>query len=359
MINWQQELSKDTKVKVVGCDMDGIARGKIMSVEKFLKIQSSGFGFCDVVFGWDCQDKVYTTQTNTSFVDILALPDLSTYRRLPWESNIPFFLLDFYDPASKSLLSFAPRSLLKSVSAQLHNKHALTAMCGMEYEWYNFKEDPESIQASKGVGLKPLTPGMFGYSITRPLLYQSFFEQIYDHCRAFGIPIEGIHTETGPGVYEVALEYADALTLADRSHLFKTCVKQIASLHGITSCFMAKPHPNLPGCSGHIHFSLRSKEGKNAFEQTKDGVPCETMKKCLAGILKGLPSIMAIFGPTINSYKRLVENYWAPVTVSYGFENRTTALRIIAPPTCEPSATRIEVRVPGADGNFYGCLHAS
>jgi glutamine synthetase len=114
---------------------------------------------------------------------------------------------------------------------------------------------------------------------------------------------------------------------------------------------MAKPHANLPGCSGHLHMSICDLNGNNQFSNTKDGVVGNIMTHFLAGILKGLPSIMAILAPTINSYKRLVENFWAPVNVSYGFENRTTAIRIIAPPTCDPKATRIEIRVPGADVN--------
>lgn len=138
--------------------------------------------------------------------------------------------------------------------------------------------------------------------------------------------------------------------MADRSHLFKTAVKQIGVIHGITPCFMAKPYANLPGCSGHIHVSLKGPDGLNAFRHTANGIPCKTLSQSLAGLLSALPSLMAVFAPTINSYKRLVENYWAPVTVSWGFETRTTAIRVIAPPTCEPGATRIEVRVPGADG---------
>jgi glutamine synthetase len=195
---------------------------------------------------------------------------------------------------------------------------------------------------------------MFGYSITRPNLNQEYFSEIFDSCSKFKIPIEGLHTETGPGVFEAALEYTDILEMADRSHLFKTSVKQLAQKHGITACFMAKPHSNLPGCSGHIHFSLKNlKTGRNEFDQTTEGQLCNSMKLAVAGLLSTLPSMMAIYAPTINSYKRLVENYWAPVTVSYGFENRTASLRIICPPFCEPEATRIEIRVPGADGKLF------
>jgi glutamine synthetase len=194
---------------------------------------------------------------------------------------------------------------------------------------------------------------MFGYSLTRPLLNQAYFDHIFDATRKFDVQVEGLHTETGPGVYEAALAYTDALSMADRSHLFKTSVKQIASLHGLTACFMAKPYPHLPGCSGHIHVSLKGIDGLNAFRDTDNKTQMgPVMAHALAGLLEALPSMMAILAPNINSYKRLVENYWAPITVSYGFENRIAAIRIISPPICDPSATRLEIRVPGADVRF-------
>jgi glutamine synthetase len=338
----------DDRVKIAGADTDGIARGKIISKQKFLKIIKDGMGFCDVIFGWDCMDKLYTFETSTDFSDITAVPDLTSFRRIPWENGMPFFLLDFY--RNKKRIEFAPRSLLKTMVEKCQ-KNDLKGMAGIEFEWYNFKENSETLHGKKGVDLEPLTHGMFGYSITRTGLNQDYFTQIYENCKNFGIPIEGIHTETGPGVYEVALEYTNVLEMADRGHLFKTVVKSIAQNHGITACFMAKPHGNLPGCSGHMHFSLQ-KDGGNIFASTVEGKLNPEMQLAVAGLLYSLPSMMAIYAPTINSYKRLVENYWAPVTVSYGFENRLSSLRIICPPYCEPEATRIEVRVPGADGIF-------
>ncbi|KAJ3071680.1 hypothetical protein HK102_006390 [Quaeritorhiza haematococci] len=210
---------------------------------------------------------------------------------------------------------------------------------------------------------------MFGYSLLRPTLNQTLFYSIYDQCKDYNIPLEGFHTESGPGVFEAAIEYSDALTLADRAHLFKTAVKQISLKHGAIASFMAKPWEGLPGCSGHIHVSLKDLvSGKNAFapedagsEGKKDSLDniSVLMKQFIAGVIAGLPSIMCILAPTINSYKRLVENYWAPVNVTYGFENRTTALRIISPPSAPPSATRLEMRVSGADINPYLALAAT
>ena len=140
-------------------------------------------------------------------------------------------------------------------------------------------------------------------------------------------------------------------------------VKSVASKFGITPCFMAKPRQNLPGNSGHMHVSLIDpKTGNNLFARSEEdpNPPYPDLKGLsdlgrhfLAGLLEGLPDVMPIVAPTINSYKRLVENFWAPVTVSWGLEHRAASIRLIAPPTSSPKATRFEFRVPGADTNPY------
>lgn len=130
---------------------------------------------------------------------------------------------------------------------------------------------------------------------------------------------------------------------------------------------MAKPREGLPGNSGHMHISIVSESGKNLFyrgeEDPNPPYPelaniSDMGRHFLAGLLTGLPDIMPLFAPTINSYKRLVENFWAPVTVSWGLEHRAASIRLIAPPTSSPKATRFEVRVPGADANPHFALAA-
>jgi len=130
---------------------------------------------------------------------------------------------------------------------------------------------------------------------------------------------------------------------------------------------MAKPREGLPGNSGHMHVSIVDKSGKNLFYRgSKDANPeypdlahlSDMGRHFLAGLLDGLPDIMPIVAPTVNSYKRLVENFWAPVTVSWGLEHRAASIRLIAPPTSSPKATRFEIRVPGADANPFYVLAA-
>jgi len=155
--------------------------------------------------------------------------------------------------------------------------------------------------------------------------------------------------------------------MADRASLFKYAVKALGSTHGITPCFMAKPVEGLPGNSGHMHMSLASASGENLFARSEknpnptfaDLAYISEIGECfLAGILDALPSIMPILAPTINSYKRLVENFWAPVTVSWGLEHRSASIRIISPPTASPKATRFEIRTCGADTNPHYVLAA-
>jgi glutamine synthetase len=130
---------------------------------------------------------------------------------------------------------------------------------------------------------------------------------------------------------------------------------------------MAKPRQGLPGNSGHMHVSIVDKDGKNLFFREKKDTEAEwddianlsdMGRHFLAGLLEGLPDIMPLVAPTVNSYKRLVENFWAPVTVSWGLEHRAASIRLIAPPTAKPGATRFEVRVPGADANPFYVLSA-
>lgn len=210
--------------------------------------------------------------------------------------------------------------------------------------------------------LPSLTEGMFGYSLTRPIHNQDYYYGIFDACQKFGCGIEGWHTESGPGVFEAALEYGEIRAMADKAALFKLVVKSIGSKFGITPCFMAKPRQGLPGNSGHMHVSLVDKDGNNLFaRETPDDNArypdlkdlSDTGRHFLAGLLEGLPDTMPIVAPTVNSYKRLVENFWAPVTVSWGLEHRAASIRLIAPPTSSPKATRFEVRVPGADANPF------
>lgn len=349
------EASPCQRVKVAVTDLDGILRGKFMHKEKFLSAAHSGFGFCNVVFGWDsgdtCYDRVDYTGWHTGYPDALARIDLSTYRKIPWDEETPFFLADFPDSQSP-----CPRQLLKRILAQAASE-GFRPRIGMEFEWFNFKETPDSLARKQYRDPETLSPGMFGYSILRSSLNQPFFTSIQEQLRLFDVPIEGLHTETGPGVYEAAILNSEALEAADRAVLFKTGVKEIAYRFGILPSFMAKWNAKLPGCSGHTHQSLWDlSESRNLFHEEEDPWRMSPLfKSYVAGQLHCLPEILPFFAPTVNSYKRLVDGYWAPTKPSWGLDNRTVACRVIPG---SAKSTRLESRVPGSDVNPYLAIAA-
>ena len=343
------------KVKLAITDIDGILRGKVIHRDKFLSIVESGFGFCNVVFGWDSSDVCYDNATytgwHTGYPDALAKIDFSTFRRVPWDSNIPFFLADF-EKENHEPLEICPRQLLKKIRNQAAQQ-GYTAFFSQEFEWFNFEAT-----GSHPASPKPISPGMFGYSLLRPSQHRAFYNDLFDLLGKFRIPLEGLHTETGPGVYEAAILYDEILEAADRAVLFKTAVKEIGHLHGITASFMAKWNQDLPGCGGHLHQSLWDAEKKkNLFHDPKDknGISA-LLKSYTAGILHCLPHVLPLYAPTVNSYKRLVEGAWAPTTPTWAIDNRTTALRLL---TGGPKSTRLEHRVVGSDVNPYLAMAAS
>ncbi|KAI1959060.1 hypothetical protein LOZ58_004768 [Ophidiomyces ophidiicola] len=377
-------LAGDTQVKLAGIDADGILRGKLVSKKKFLSIARNGFGFCSVIFGWDMHDQTYFRELGISnkengYRDMLAIPDLKSFRRIPWEDNVPFFLVDFLNPDTHAPISACPRGLIKTTCAAME-KQGYKAMAGAEYEFYQFRVPSSEDSAERNssgtarflksntvADLPPLTEGMFGYSLTRPVHNQEYYYRIFNSCQEFHCDIESWHTESGPGVFEAALEFGEIKEIADRAGLFKYVVKALGSKYGITPVFMAKPVHGLPGNSGHMHVSLVNSEGENLFyRKERDPSPpypdveylSDLGRHFLAGVLVGLPDIMPLLAPTINSYKRLVENFWAPVTVSWGLEHRAASVRLITPPTCTPKSSRLEIRVPGADINAHYVLAA-
>ena len=344
------------KVKLAIADIDGVLRGKYISKQKFMSVIDGELGFCDVVFGWDMADVCYDNTTFTGwhsgYPDAKAKLDLTTFRKIPWENDVPFFLGEFIENAAE----VCPRTLLKRIIQDAENQ-GFKPFFSQEFEWFNFEETPASIHQKGFQNLTPLTPGMFGYSVLRSSLRNDFMINLFEQLTKFDIPIEGLHTETGPGVYEAAIAYSDILEAADRAILFKTSVREIANNQGIMATFMAKINENLPGCSGHVHQSLWDGDIKNNlfYDEKSPNKISKLMESYMAGQLHCLPYILPMIAPTINSYKRLVEGAWAPTTLTWGIDNRTVALRAL--PLGKKSC-RLETRVVGSDTNPYLALAA-
>jgi glutamine synthetase len=351
-----EALRKSTigKVKVAVSDIDGILRGKYIHRDKFFSAVDNGFGFCDVVFGWDSQDHCYDNAKLTGwqhgFPDAIARLDLNTYRTVPWDNNVPFFLGNFVTGEGKPH-PLCPRQLLKRVLKRAE-KMGYLAMVGSEFEFFNFAETPQSWAEKKGVGPTTITPGMFGYSLLRANANREYINALFDDLALFNVPIEGLHTETGPGVYEVAILFSEALEAADRAILFKTAAKEIGSRYGIMPSFMAKWSAQYPGCSGHLHQSLNDGSKKNVFHDARGrhGGMSRLFESYLAGQVGALMEMAPMYWPTINSYKRLVDGFWAPVKPTWAVDNRTASFRVIVG---SAKSTRLETRCPGADMNPY------
>lgn len=342
------------KIKIAITDVDGVMRGKYVSLNKFESLIQGTGGFCDCVFGWDVNDVLYDnakfTGWHTAFPDALYRIDANTERLIP-DEKVPLFLADFVSGDGKSPHTICPRNILKRVIA-MADKMGFGANLAFEYEFFLFNETPHSVREKNYQNLTPLTPGMFGYSVIRNSTQSELFTELMDYFSAMNVEIECLHCETGPGVIEVALKYGEALSSCDKANIFKTFSKVFMQKRNIMATFMAKWNLDLPGLGGHMHQSLFDKKtGKNIFYDADENYNMSPlMQKYVAGQIKYLKSFLCLCAPTVNSYTRLVKGFWAPTAATWGVENRTTALRVI--PAGE-KGQRLEFRVAGADANPY------
>lgn len=348
----------DKNIKLAITDIDGILRGKYINKDKYKSVLKNGLGFCDVVFGWDSQDVLYEHDSYTgwakAFPDAVVTLDATTLRNLPTENNKSQLILgDFYGDSAEVV---CPRSLLRRVLEQADHM-GYTALVAAEFEFFMFNETPHSIREKQYKNLTTMTPDMFGYSILRNSTHAEFYHDLLNMCAEMDIEIEGLHTETGPGVLESALTYDTALRMADKAVLFKTFTKVLAQQQNMMACFMAKWSAEYPGQSGHLHISLQDKHKQSVFYDTdKPDTISDTMRYFIGGQQKLMPEILAMVAHTCNSYTRLIPGFWAPTHASWGVDNRTCALRAI---TGTQKSQRVEYRVAAADINPYLAIAAA
>lgn len=346
---------KPSHIKVGIFDIDGILRGKYMSREKFLHALEKGFGFCDVVLGWDMRDQLYDNTQYTGWhsgypdAPVRILP--SSCREMPLENNDLFFLAEFTGEAEK----ICPRGLLRNVLKRAENM-GFKALAGFEYEFFVFNESSESIREKAYQNLNAMAPAEFGYSVIRNSVHDSTYHNILNLSEKMDFPLEGLHEETGPGVLEAAITYDDALEAADKASLFKTFTKIAMQKENKMATFMARWNDELPGQSGHIHLSLTDLLGTPLFyDAQQPDEMSELMQHFVAGQQQLMPELLSMIAPTINSYRRLVPGFWAPTDASVGVDNRTCAIRIIPG---DKNSHRLEYRIGAADANPYIILAA-
>ena len=349
------EEGKVEYVKIGAADIEGVYRGKRVAARHFLNSLEDGFAQCDVLFGWDIGEVVLPnlkfSNWERGFADIVMKPDLSTFAIEPWEDHVASAICDLWSEHGERV-TISPRYVLQRV---VDRARALgfEPLAAAELEFRFFRETMVSLRDKDfGPTLTPLNPGFNCYSISQSSADEHLLGRIARMMRDRGIEIEGYNREHGPGMYEMNIRYADAVSAGDHTMLFKNGVKEICHQLGLTASFMAKWNDQEDGSSGHSHLSLwdRSRERNVFWDEGAEGHMSQTMRQFLAGVLEKLPECMALYAPVINSYKRYVEGTWAPLNTTWGMDNRTCSVRII---NVNRNAIRIENRVPGADANFY------
>ena len=337
--------------KVGVFDIDGVLRGKYMTRDKLKASLDKGFGVCDVVLGWDSQDQLYDntelTGWHTAYPDAQVRLAPETTRLLPFENRMPLVLGEF----TGKMEAICPRALLRRVLARA-DAMGFAVKSSAEFEFFVFEETPHSVREKDYRNLKTITPGNFGYSVLRSGVNSGFYHDLLKLCLDMDMELEGLHTETGPGVLEAAIKYDDAMASADKAALFKTMTKILAQRQGWMATFMAKWSAEFPGQSGHLHTSLVDKTtGTPAFyDAAKPLGMSDVMRWFLGGQQALMPQVLSMIACTVNSYTRLIPGYWAPTSASWGYENRTCALRVIGG---SASTQRVEYRIAAADINPY------
>jgi glutamine synthetase len=349
-----------TEVECLVPDMSGIARGKIVPAEKFLRIlRDRGLRlpesiFVQTVTGDFPEDDDVTSAENC---DIYMLPDANTVRLVPWYSEPTAQVISDCVYADGTPVTFSPRWVLRRVLS-LYEERGWKPIVAPELEFF-------LVQVNKDPDYPLLPPigrsgraesGRQAYGIDAVNEFDPIFEDVYDFCEAQNIDIDTLTHEAGVAQIEINFNHGDPLELADQTFLFKRTVRETAIRHQVYATFMAKPMQDQPGSALHIHQSLVDRDtGRNLFSDA-DGNDTPLFLSFIAGLQKFLPSAMPLLAPNVNSYRRLVPGSDAPINVHWGRDNRTVGFRV---PLSPPDARRVENRVAGADANPYLALAAS
>jgi glutamine synthetase len=350
-------LSNDkqiTTVLVVFTDMYGRLMGKRLTPDFFFDKYNSGIGACNYLLATDIEmnpiKSIKSFSWDLGYGDFLLMPDLNTLRIADWLDSSAIVICDVIDEKTKKPIETAPRTLLKR---QITKAKALgfTAKAASELEYYTFDQSYKEANENDYQGLTASSWYSKDYNILQGSREEPLTAAVREHLERSGIPVENSKGETGIGQHELNIRYSDILEMADRHCLFKQCLKEVADQMGLSVSFMAKYKTEQAGSSCHLHLSLW-KEGKNAFigNRSLAGMKCsETFRHFLGGWMKLSPELMPFYAPTVNSYKRFQVESWAPVSLAWSIDNRTTGFRVIG----HKEDLRIECRFPGADVNPY------
>lgn len=344
------------EVECIVADLSGIARGKAMPAAKFDK--QSHFYLPNSIFlqtingDWvDDADAPFTEP------DMVLRPDFTTASAAPWTGDWTLQVIHDVFDQNGEMVPTAPRNVLKRV-VELYRKQGWEPIVAPEMEFFLVARNVDPNQ--------PVVPpvGRTGrraaqrqaYSMSAVDEYGPIIDDIYDFAEAQGLEIDGILQEGGAGQIEMNLRHGEPVKLADEMFYFKRLIREAALRHDCFATFMAKPIQDEPGSAMHIHHSVVDiATGENIFSNP-DGSESEAFMHFIAGLQNHLASTIAIHAPYVNSYRRYVRDFAAPINLEWGRDNRTTGLRV---PVSGPEARRIENRLPGMDVNPYLSIAAS
>jgi len=340
-------------------DQAGVARGKMMPVQKFLAgptMTMPGSILTQTIAG-DYPDDDDLFENDPADQDILLEPDFSTLSVVPWEEDPTAQLLhDAYHSDGRPV-EIAPRQVLRRI-IELYANEGWQPVVAPEIEFYLVKPntDPDyPLEPPQGRSGRPEAARQ-SYSIAAVNEFDDLFDDIYHFSEAQGLEIDTLIHEEGAAQMEINLRHGNPLMLADQVFLFKRTIREAALRHDMYATFMAKPMEREPGSAMHIHQSINDiKTGRNIFSD-ENGDPTPQFFAFIGGSQKYLPAVMCILAPYVNSYRRLIRSGSAPVNTMWGYDNRTVGLRV---PNSSPAGRRLENRIPSSDANPYLAIAAS
>ena len=328
-------------VRVTYPDLHGIQRGKDVPVGELDRAARSGLGFCWAVMGTDLAHTP-VVGGESGYPDMVAIPDLSTLRELPWEPDVASCLADLQRDGAPEPTD--QRALVRRAEAQLAEL-GLGAKIGPELEFYLLEQDDDGNWRRHVDNLSMV------YTVGPQADPQGIVKSLLEGCASLGLGAIASNHEFMNSQYEINLREAAPLDAADRAFRFKAAVKDHAAQRGLLATFMGKPFNDQGGSGYHLHLSLE-RDGSNCSEDTDHATGLtQEMRHFIGGVLEHAPALMALLNPTVNAYRRILPDSLAPTHANWGLDNRTTFVRV---PPEGGSACRIELRV--GDGAANGHL---
>lgn len=349
------QLAQKGEVDTIICatpDPYGRLVGKRLTVSAFdsLCLRGDGVMASSFVFAVDVEMEPFdlpVSSADNGWVDIRLVPDLSTMRRVPWETNAVMVVCDVYEQHSDEMLSVAPRTILRKQLARARER-GIELQFASELEFFLSSTPHEEAWKAGYQGLQMLSDYRSDYQVLQGGRDEWFIHQLRTHMPQFGIEIESSKPEWGLGQQEITLDYCEALEMADRHVLYKHGVKELAFRAGLTPTFMAKPAIDEVGSSCHLHVSIWDIESGRSLCWEGDGMS-KTFGGFVAGQIEHAADLGLLYAPTINSYKRFLPGQFAGTAIAVGHDNRSCAFRLVG----HDQSYRVENRIPGADVNPY------